>query len=274
MFKVKNLTIALFGEGDSGKTTFISSFYGNQRTPHFTQKYGYQVNMDDPSKSNELVSIFFGMKDNKKFAESTVKFTDYKFTFLASPTHNKGISFTIFDYPGQWWLEEVPEKYKQKERQTHLNNISKSDVGVLLIDGDLYQKDKEKYVKRLFDQFRQRFQTLRSNSIEKLSFPRTWIFAVTKVDGFSESVPAETLKNNLIRDASDQINQLFNELFSDGQKYNLYALALSSVYGIKDEVIDVSKFRGLHIIAPIVFKSAIESRIKQSRLRKVILNRL
>ena len=114
--KVKEQNLAVFGEGGSGKTVLLSSFYGASQEPSFLAESLYKVLADDTGQGNRLLQNYLRMR-NQAEAPETNRFTatPYSFTLkLTDPGDAKAAKAKPFnalrlvchDYPGEWFTQE------------------------------------------------------------------------------------------------------------------------------------------------------------------------
>ncbi len=58
--------IAVFGEGGSGKTVLVSSFYGATQEPEFLKESLFDVTADDAGQGHRLHANYLGMRDSAR----------------------------------------------------------------------------------------------------------------------------------------------------------------------------------------------------------------
>src|SRR5690242_726729 len=64
--KVQEQNLAVFGEGGSGKTVLLSSFYGASQEPSFLAESLYKVLADDTGQGMRLLQNYLRMRNQAK----------------------------------------------------------------------------------------------------------------------------------------------------------------------------------------------------------------
>src|SRR5947209_4776550 len=109
--------IAVFGEGGSGKTVLLSSFYGATQEPQYAKKNLFHVVADDMGQGTRLHRNYLGMKNSARVPETTrFSATSYSFSVkLKAGSDAKAAKDRPFDdlrlvwhdYPGEWFEQDV-----------------------------------------------------------------------------------------------------------------------------------------------------------------------
>jgi hypothetical protein len=97
------------------------------------------------------------------------------------------------DYPGEWFEESPSSDEEANRRVETFRSLLRSDVALLLVDGQKlldHKGEEERYLKSLFMNFRQVVLRLREDLLDGddrlVEFPRIWIIALSKADLFPE----------------------------------------------------------------------------------------
>ena len=194
----KEQNIAVFGESGSGKTVLLSSFYGATQEPSFTRRSLYRIVADDTGQGNRLLKNYLLMR-NQAQAPQTNRFTADPYSFTLKP-NNEGDArdararpFTALrlvwhDYPGQWFEEEPTSVEEAARRIQTFTRLLKSDVALLLVDGQKlldHAGEEEKYLKSLLRGVRSGLERLEDDILVNgrlEEFPRIWLLALSKAD--------------------------------------------------------------------------------------------
>jgi hypothetical protein len=158
--KVKEQNLAVFGESGSGKTVLLSSFYGASQEPSFLAESLYRVLADDTGQGTRLRQNYLRMRNRAEAPEaSRFTATPYSFTLkLKDPGDGKAAKAKPFDalrlvwhdYPGEWFTEEPSSTGEAARRVGTFTRLLKSDVALVLIDGQKlldHAGEEEKYLK-------------------------------------------------------------------------------------------------------------------------------
>jgi hypothetical protein len=161
--KVQEQNLAVFGESGSGKTVLLSSFFGASQEPSFPAGSLYKVLADDTGQGNRLLQSYLQMRNQAK-APMTSAFsaTPYSFTLKVKESGDgkadkarpfNALRLVWHDYPGQWWTEDPSSTEEAARRVETFTRLLKSDVALVLVDGQKlldYAGEEEKYLKSLF----------------------------------------------------------------------------------------------------------------------------
>ena len=197
--KAKEQNIAVFGESGSGKTVLLSSFYGATQEPAVVSQSLYRVVADDIGQGTRLRQNYLRMQ-NQAQAPAADRFiaTPYSFTLKPKDVEDARVSrakpfnalrLVWHDYPGEWFEEEPSSDTEAARRVETFTKLLKSDVALLLVDGQKllhYAGEEEKYLKSLLWGLRGGLEKLKDDILadgEPLAeFPRIWLFALSKAD--------------------------------------------------------------------------------------------
>lgn len=251
----QELRIALFGQSGSGKTTFLSSFYGNQQLNSFQRSRGYFLEADNISVGNQLLSRFHQMEDGN-FPLGTEDFSEFKFNFKITGIPKPGLQIIWYDYPGGWWEREPSDSSEEKIRNEALLKILNSHVGIIMVDGQKYMEKGKSYIKPLLEGFKFQISKLKASipaSDEELKLPKQWITAITKADLLPKEKTARVIGNEIVRDAADQLLGIADVIGS--KEFGHQFLLISSAVGEEGKVVDAGKFVGLQLVAPLALES-------------------
>lgn len=200
--KVKTQEIAVFGESGSGKTVLLSSFYGATQEPSFGSQNPYRVIADDTTQSTLLRQNYLRMR-NEAQPPALTRFGAKPYSFTIKPQESSDpnaaktartrsfntLRLVWHDYPGEWFTEEPGTAEEAARRIETFANLLKSDVSLLLVDGQKlldYAGEEEKYLKSLFWGIREGLEKLKDDILDDgvplARFPRVWITALSKAD--------------------------------------------------------------------------------------------
>lgn len=281
--------IAVFGESGSGKTVLVSSFYGATQEPQFLKKSLFHVVSDDIGQGSHLHRNYLGMRDSARAPEPT-RFTPTSYAFsviLKDSSGTKQASTRPFDalrlvwhdYPGEWFEQDVSGPEEARRRIDTFRSLMRSDVAILLIDGQRlldHAGEEERYLKLLFSNFRNVLLTLKNDLLDggtpRVEFPRIWILALSKADvlpGFD----VFKFRDLLIEKAVDDLNELRQVL--GGIVQDSEALSVGEDFVIlssaKFEVgrIEVAKRVGLDLILPLAAILPFERHVRWAKRKRL-----
>lgn len=265
MAKTRTITqkIAVFGQSGSGKTVLLSSFYGPHQDPEILKHSFYEVLSDSTQAGLMLYQNFVNMK-RENTAPVQNRFEDHTFRFSVLPregNRDQKIELEWHDYPGEWFEFDPATPDEQAERIRTFQSLMASDLAIILVDGAKLLANKgeeERYLKVLFNSYRQSFETLHNkiigNGSKQDQFPRVWIIALSKADLWPDFTVDE-FRDVIVGKAAGEIVELTRTLtkfvsheqsFSLGEEF----LLLSSAK-FEDRHIDVTKRTGVDLILPL-----------------------
>lgn len=269
--KTNEQNIAVFGASGSGKTVLLSSFYGATQEPVFHDKNLYKVIADETSQGLKLHQNYLKMKNTALVPEGG-KFAATRYSFTVKPKNggdpkiDKAKSFNSLrlvwhDYPGGWFEDDPSSEEEAKRRVETFTTLLKSDVALVLVDGQKlldYAREEEKYLKSMLRGL--------SNGLEKLKdeiltdgsllteFPRIWVIALSKAD-LHPGLDVEGFKNLIVEKAAGDLSMLQDtvrgfvqvpDALSMGEDFML----LSSAKFTSDRI-EVTQRVGLDLILPV-----------------------
>lgn len=197
--RVREQHIAVFGGSGSGKTVLVSSFYGGAQEHSFFKESLFHVIADDAGQGTRLHQNYLGMKNSARVpAQTRFGATPYSFTIklkdqgdarAARARPFDALRLVWHDYPGEWF-EHEPSGETEVERRLHtFRSLLRSDVALVLVDGQKLLDnagEEEKYLKLLFRSLRDGILRLRDDLLDEgeplVEFPRIWIIALSKAD--------------------------------------------------------------------------------------------
>jgi len=183
------------------------------------------------------------------------------------------------DYPGDWFEESPSSEEEAKRRVDTFRSLLRSDVALLLVDGQKlldYKGEEERYLKSLLTNFRQGVLRLKEDLLADedrlVEFPRIWIVALSKADLFPDwdVYPFRDLvigkANEHVEDLRATLKDLVNspDALSMGEDFLLLSSArfeLSSA-GAESVEIDVTQRVGLDLILPVASLLPLERRVQ------------
>ena len=183
------------------------------------------------------------------------------------------------DYPGDWFEESPSSEEEAKRRVDTFRSLLRSDVALLLVDGQKlldYKGEEERYLKSLLTNFRQGVLRLKEDLLADedrlVEFPRIWIVALSKADlfpdwdvySFRDLVIGKA--NEHVEDLRATLKDLVNspDALSMGEDFLLLSSArfeLSSA-GAESVEIDVTQRVGLDLILPVASLLPLERRVQ------------
>ena len=216
--------IAVFGEGGSGKTVMVSSFYGATQEPQYLKKSLFYIVADDFGQGNRLQRNYLGMRDSARLPEPTrFAATSYSFSVkLKDGSNAKAMKARPFDalrlvwhdYPGEWFEQDVSGPEEAQRRVDTFRSLLGSDVALVLVDGQRLLDnvgEEERYLKSLLTNFRNGLLSLKDDLLEEgkplVEFPRIWVMALSKSD-LLPNMDVFKFRDLLIDKAGDDIDEL------------------------------------------------------------------
>lgn len=285
--RVQEQNIAVFGEAGSGKTVLVSSFYGP------TQESAYQNDLWDlvalqPGQGGRLLQTYLGLRDSaarpisNRFSGITYQFAvKLKTTGLKESTKRPFDELRLMwhDYPGEWF-ESDPDGDEEKARRLETwKNLLKSDVALILVDGQKlldYRGEEERYLTSLFANYRQNFLRAKDDLLATdgplVEFPRIWILALSKSDLLPDWT-VESFRDLLIRKSAGEINSLRDtiaglldtpEALSLGEDFLLLSSAKFQMKpgGVEPSEIDLTQRVGVDLVLPLASILPLERRVQ------------
>jgi hypothetical protein len=293
--KVREQHVAVFGEAGSGKTVLLSSFFGLSQEPSSASE-SWDLVADDPAQGARLFKFYAGLRDFATVPMTTRRrATTYSFLVKikgaggTKPT--KAHPFDVLrlvwhDYPGEWF-EEAPDSPEEAKRRIDIfRRLLRSDVAVLLVDGQKlldHQGEEERYLKTLFTNFRQGVLRLKDDLLDGegrlAEFPRIWIIARSKAD-LAPDQDVEAFHSLVMFKAEEEIAQLREtlkefvvapEALSLGEDFMLLSSAKFelSATGGAPVAIDITKRVGVDLILPIASMLPLERRVQWQEKMKL-----
>lgn len=178
--RVREQHIAVFGEGGSGKTVLVSSFFGPTQEGSYSNDL-WDLVADDTGQGNRLYQNYLGMRDRATAPlqtrfEATTYYFSVKLKSGDNPASKKrpfdALRLAWHDYPGEWFQESPSSADEANRRVDTFRSLLRSDVAILLVDGQKlldYKGEEERYLKSLMTNVRQ--GVLRLN----LDPPTAWV---------------------------------------------------------------------------------------------------
>ena len=284
--RVREQHVAVFGESGSGKTVLVSSFFGATQEGQFENDV-WDLVADDAGQGNRLYQNYLGMREYAKPPMAT-RFANTTYYFQVKlrsgdAAIEKKRPFDVLrlawhDYPGEWF-DSSPESAEESRRRTDtFRSLLRSDVAVLLVDGQKlldHVGEEERYLKALFGSFRQNLLRLKDDLLNEgrlVEFPRIWVLALSKAD-LLESWDVNTFRDLVILKAAESVEQLRStvaefvetpEALSIGEDFALLSSADFTLQADKNQPakIDVSRRVGVDLILPVASLLPLERRVQ------------
>ena len=212
---------------------------------------------------------YLGMRDSRQTPSATrFRPTSYSFSIrmrkeadgrVAKRRPFDALKLVWHDYPGEWF-EFDPTGEEQQRRVDTFRRLLSSDVAGFLVDGQKLLDnvgEEERYLKKLFSNFRNGFLSLKDDILEDGrvldDFPRIWILALSKADLWPD-LDVVDFRDLVVSKAGQEVTELQEvlsgfvsapEALSVGEDF----LLLSSAE-FTPERIDLSKNIGLDLMLP------------------------
>lgn len=284
--RVREQHIAVFGEGGSGKTVLVSSFYGATQDGSYENEL-WDLVADDAGQHNRLYQNYLGMRDTSKTPMSTrFASTTYYFSLKLKNAHSDAAKKWPFDvlrlawhdYPGEWFDQSPTTETEEQRRTDTFRSLLRSDVALVLFDAQKlldYAGEEERYLKSLMANLRQGLLRLKDDILDDderlIEFPRIWIFALSKADLVPEWT-VDTFRDLVIRAATDDIERLRETIkefvdtpdaLSVGDDFIVLSSAEFELQpGSTPGEIDVSRRIGLNLLLPVASILPLERRVQ------------
>lgn len=284
--RVREQHVAVFGEGGSGKTVLVSSFFGPTQEGSYSNEL-WDLVADDTGQGNRLYQNYLGMRDRGR-APITTRFaaTTYYFsvklkgagTDAAKKRPFDDLRLAWHDYPGEWFEESPSSAEEENRRVDTFRSLLRSDVALLLVDGQKlldYAGEEERYLKSLLTNFRQGVLRIKDDLLSEgeplVEFPRIWILALSKADLFP-GWDVYSFRDLLIEKAAGHLEDLRSTLrafvvepdaLSVGEDFVLLSSAKFELSAAKPEI-DVTRRVGLDLILPVACILPLERRVQWS----------
>ena len=269
--KVKEQNIAVFGESGSGKTVLLSSFYGATQEPSFRSESLYLVVADDTGQGQRLLQNYLRMR-NQAQAPQTTRFTATPYSFTIKPKGGgdakaakarpfSALRLVWHDYPGQWFEEEPSSDEEARRRVETFARLLKSDVALVLVDGQKlldYAGEEEKYLKSMLRGLQSGLDRLKEEILADgkplAQFPRIWLLALSKAD-LHPDLDVQGFQDLVVEKAAGDVAALREtlkgfvqvpEALSIGEDFMLLSSAK-----FEPGKIEVAKRVGLDLILPV-----------------------
>ena len=284
--RIREQHIAVFGESGSGKTVLVSSFLGAAQEGSYSSDL-WDLVADDTGQGQALYRNYLRMREKATPPQATrFRATTYYFSVKLKGGDGGDAKSRPFDmlrlawhdYPGEWFTES-PDTAEEIERRTDtFRSLLRSDVALLLIDGQKlldHAGEEEKYLKSLFFNVRQALLRLGDDLLAEegklVEFPRIWTIALSKADLLPDW-DVYRFRDLMIEYATDDLQQLREtlqglvdtpEAMSVGEDFVLLSSAkFEGSPGHNPVKIDTSHRIGLDLILPIASILPLERRVQ------------
>lgn len=292
--RVREQHIAVFGEGGSGKTVLVSSFFGPTQEGSYSNDL-WDLVADDTGQGNRLYQNYLGMRDRATAPlqtrfEATTYYFSVKLKSGDNPASKKrpfdALRLAWHDYPGEWFQESPSSEDEANRRVDTFRSLLRSDVAILLVDGQKlldYKGEEERYLKSLMTNVRQGVLRLKDDLLADegrlVEFPRIWILALSKADLFPDW-DVHSFRDLVIGKAAEPLDGLratLQELvdtpgaMSVGEDFMLLSAAKFELSSASPEPveIDVSQRVGLDLILPVAAVLPLERRVQWSERMEI-----
>ncbi|WP_207454668.1 TRAFAC clade GTPase domain-containing protein [Herbiconiux sp. SYSU D00978] len=275
--------IAVFGESGSGKTVMVSSFYGATQEQAYKRDALFDVVADSQAQGRFLHQNYLGMRGSARLPIAT-RFASDSYAFSMN-LKNEGkqrerrrafdaLRLVWHDYPGEWFEQDLDGAEAIRRVET-FRNLLRSDVALLLIDGQRLLDntgEEERYLKALLTSISNGLRLVKDEVLtggrRLVQFPRIWVFALSKCDLLPD-VDVFRFRDILVEKASNEIDRLqevlsefveSSEALSVGEDFVL--LSSAKFDGGK---IEVTERVGLNLVLPIAAMLPFERHVRWAR---------
>ncbi|GAB3318845.1 ATP-binding protein [Geodermatophilus aquaeductus] len=278
--------IAVFGEGGSGKTVLLSSFYGATQEPQYRKQSLVHVVADNIGQGARLHRNYLGMKNSAQLPSAT-RFagTSYSFSIKLkdnSSTKDKpfdALRLVWHDYPGEWFEHDVSGPEEEQRRVDTFRSLLGSDVALLLVDAQRLLDNagqEERYLKSLFANFLNGLLSLKDDLLEDgkplVEFPRIWVLGLSKSDLLPD-LDVFAFRDLLIEKAADDLDalrQVLAGLVEAGDALSVgedFVLLSSAKFGA--DRIEVSERIGVDMILPLAAMLPFERHVHWAQTKEL-----
>jgi hypothetical protein len=281
--------IAVFGEGGSGKTVLLSSFYGATQEPQYRKQSLFHVVADNIGQGARLHRNYLGMKNSAQLPAAT-RFTGTSYSFSIKLKDGSGtkamkdkpfdaLRLVWHDYPGEWFEQDVSGPEEVQRRVDTFRSLLGSDVALLLVDAQRLLDNvgqEERYLKSLFANFLNGLLSLKDDLLEDgqplVEFPRIWVLGLSKSDLLPD-LDVFAFRDLLIEKATDDLDALRQVLaglveaedaLSVGEDFVLLS---SAKFGA--EKIEVTERIGVDMILPLAAMLPFERHVKWAQTEEL-----
>lgn len=277
----------MFGESGSGKTVLLSSFYGAAQEPQYLKRNLFRIVANNIGQGNRLHKNYLGMRDSAQLPQTdhftatshsfSVKLKDGADARAMRAKPFDALRLTWHDYPGEWFEQDVSGPEEARRRVDTFRSLLRSDVALLLIDGQRLQDNsgqEERYLKALLTNFRNGLLLLKDDLLEDgkplAEFPRIWVMALSKADLLAD-LDVFKFRDLLIGKVSDEIEDLrrvLSELVEGGDALSVGEdfVLLSSAKFDRDRI-EVTERIGLELILPLAAMLPFERHLRWAQLK-------
>ena len=281
--------IAVFGEGGSGKTVLLSSFYGAAQEPQYRKQSLFHVVAHNIGQGARLHRNYLGMKNSAQ-VPATNRFTGTSYSFSIKLKDGSGtkamkdqpfdaLRLVWHDYPGEWFEQDVSGPEEAQRRVDTFKSLLGSDVALLLVDAQRLLDNagqEERYLKSLFANFLNGLLSLKDDLLEDgkplVEFPRIWVLGLSKSDLLPD-LDVFAFRDLVIEKATDDLDALRQELaglveakdaLSVGEDFVLLS---SAKFGA--DRIEVSERIGVDMILPLAAMLPFERHIHWAQTQEL-----
>jgi hypothetical protein len=294
--RIREQHIAVFGEAGSGKTVLVSSFFGATQEGTYSNDLWHLV-ADDAGQGHRLYQNYLEMRDDAEPPLATrFRATTYYFTVklkggdsnAAKKQPFDAVRLAWHDYPGDWFTESLSSKEEENRRIDTFRSLLRSDVAILLIDGQKlldYEGEEERYLKSLLTNLSQGILRIREDLLADearlVEFPRIWILALSKADLLPDW-DVHAFRDLVIKKAAQHIDGLRQTLrglvdtpdaLAVGEDFMLLSSAKFKLSpdSLEPVEIDVTQRVGLDLILPVASLLPLERRVQWSQRMQIPL---